>query len=305
MRATPGPVHHSPRPPVPEHESHAGRVHHDHGDGDSGGPARAGDHACLTFSDAEERLDILTAFVTAGLDRGDTVVCYAGDADGLRDELRERTDAAVRVEPSRRLWDDGAGPDATTMVERLAEQLENAGGGLRITVDMCWAAQPQPNAEQLLAFESAVGRLFGAGRLTAICEYDRASFDPVTLAYAARVHPRAVAATVYHEDPVLRICRQHVPPGVRVAGELDHTRAEALTDAMAEAVRLDPDIHLNLNHLRFLDAAPAAVILRTAAGLPASRRMVVTCTEPVERALTMAGAADLPNLRMLVRHAGR
>jgi anti-anti-sigma factor len=90
-----------------------------------------------------------------------------------------------------------------------------------------------------------------------------------------------------------------------VAGELDYTRADALSDALAEAVRLDHDIHLNLNHLRFMDAGAAAVVLRTAAGLPAPRRMVVTCTDPVGRALTMAGAGDVRNLRMLVRDAER
>ena len=67
---------------------------------------------------------------------------------------------------------------------------------------MCWAARPQANAEQVPAFENEVGNLFAEGRLTTVCEYDPESFDPVTLAYAARVHPRTVAAAVYHEDPV-------------------------------------------------------------------------------------------------------
>lgn len=265
---------------------------------------RPGDHACLTFSDPEERLDLLAAFVADGLAQGDTVVCYSDDADGLRKELHERTDSAVRVEPVARLWGD-SGPAARTMVDRLTEELAGAGRRLRITADTCWAARPHANAEQLLAFESEVAGLFQAGRLTAICQYDRESFDPVTLAYAARVHPRTIAAAVYHEDPVVRICRQHVPPGVRVAGELDYTRAEALSDALAEAVRLDRDVHLNLNHLRFIDAGAAGVILRTAAGLPETRRMVVTCTEPVNRTLSTAGAAEIPNLRMLVRHGDR
>jgi hypothetical protein len=70
----------------------------------------AGDHACLTFSDPEERFDILAAFVAAGSARGDKII-----------------------------------------------------------------------------FESMVGKLFADGTVTAICEYDRESFDPVTLAYASRV----------------------------------------------------------------------------------------------------------------------
>ena len=127
----------------------------------------------------------------------------------------------------------------------------------------------------------------------------------MTLGYAARVHPRTVAATVYHEDPVLRICRQHVPPGVRVAGELDYTRGAALSEALAEAVRLDPDVHLNLSALRFIDAGAAAVLLRAAASLPAGRRMVVVCATSVDRTLAAAGAGAVPQLRILVRHGAR
>ena len=273
-----------------------------------------GDHACLTFTDPEERLDILAAFVAAGQSRGERIMCFtdAPDVDGLRAELLDRgleSGRELSVVDSGQLWGGGIGPDAGTMVELLAREMAQADrdgrAGLRITADMCWAARPQANAEQLLVFESEVGRLFAAGRLTAICEYDRDSFDPVTLAYAARVHPRTVAATVYYEDPLLRICRQHVPPGVRVAGELDYARADVLSDALAEAVRLDHDVHLNLNHLRFIDAGAAAVILRTAAHLPESRRMIVVCAEPIERTLTVAGAADVPALRMLVRDGER
>ncbi|MEV4640690.1 MEDS domain-containing protein [Actinoplanes sp. NPDC049548] len=268
----------------------------------------------MTFSDPHERLDILAAFVAAGRERGDKVMCFtdAISVDELRADLLERgLDSGPDVHVARvdRLWGGAAAPEAATMVEVLAQEVRKALGegrsGLRITADMCWAARPQANAEQLLVFESEIGRLFADGQLTAVCEYDRESFDPVTLGYAARVHRRTVAATVYYEDPVLRICRQHVPPGVRVAGELDQARAGVLTDALAEAVRLDPDIHLNLNQLRYLDTGAAAVILRTAATLPAQRRMVVVCAEPIERTLTTAGAADVPALRMLVRHGER
>ncbi|AGL13685.1 hypothetical protein L083_0175 [Actinoplanes sp. N902-109] len=255
-----------------------------------------GDHACLTYTDADERLDLLSAFVDAARARGDRTICYTDDSHGLDSKS---------VVPVQRLWGGGAAPSAETMVELLAHELRTAlrdgHTGLSVTADMCWATRPQANAEQLLVFESEVGRLFEGGRFTAICEYDRAGFDPVTLGYAARVHPRTVAATVYHEDPVLRICRQHIPPGVRVAGELDFTRAEALSNALGEAVRLDRDIHLNLSRLAFIDAAAAAVLLRTAAALPGQRRMVVVCTEQIGRTLRVAGADGVPSLRMLVR----
>jgi hypothetical protein len=279
----------------------------------------SGDHACLTFTDAEERLDILAAFVANGFDQGHKVICYSESVgvDELGVELVGREvpiagplqEGRLSVVPSDRSWAAGGTPNAAEMISHLADEVARAVRegypALRITVDTCWAAGPQAGAEQLLAYESEVGKLFGDGRLTAICQYDRQAFDPVTLAFAARVHPRTVAATVYHEDPVLRICRQHVPPGVRVAGELDYTRAEALSKAPAEAVRLDRDVHLNLNQLRFIDAGAASVILRAAACLPEPRRMFVVCQEPIDRMLTMAGAGDVPGLRMLVRHVDR
>jgi hypothetical protein len=269
-----------------------------------------GDHACLTFSEPQERLDLLAAFVSAGFARDEKVVCYtdAVGVDELRADLRRRgVPAKETVVPSRRLWGEDSAPDAKIMVAGLAEEMARAGRegrtGLRITADMCWAARPQVGAEQLLAFENEVTKLFADGRLTAVCEYDRESFDPVTLAYATRVHPRTVAATVYHEDPVLRICRQHVPPGVRVAGELGHGRADVLRDALAEAVRLDRDVHVNLSSLNLLDAGAAAVIVRTAPSLPPARHMIVVCDDRIGRTLEAAGAPGVPQLRVLIRHA--
>lgn len=269
-----------------------------------------GDHACLTFSDPEERLDLLAAFVAAGFSRGEKVVCYTAGAgvDALQTELRRRgVPAGETVLPSEHLWGAGAAPDSGIMVQALGSELTTAvqegWRGLRITADMCWAAGPQAGAEQLLPFENEVAKLFAEARLTAICQYDRASFDPVTLGYAARVHSYTVAAAVYHDDPVLRICRQHVPPGVRVAGELDLGRAGALRDALAEAVRLDYDVHLNLSQLRALDAGAAGVILRAATGLPRGRHMIVVGDARIHRTLQVAGAHDVPQLRVLMRDA--
>jgi MEDS: MEthanogen/methylotroph, DcmR Sensory domain len=53
------------------------------------------DHACLTFSDAEERLDLVAAFVRDGLRRGQKVVCWT-DAVGPERLVRELADRLVR-----------------------------------------------------------------------------------------------------------------------------------------------------------------------------------------------------------------
>ena len=92
-----------------------------------------------------------------------------------------------------------------------------------------------------------------------------------------------------------------MPPGIRVSGVLDVSRAGALKDALAEAVRLDPDVHLNLGHLRSLDDGAAAVIVRAAAGLPRNRHMIVVGDRPTGRTLRIAGANGVRNLRLLER----
>ncbi|MBB4695924.1 MEDS domain-containing protein [Paractinoplanes abujensis] len=259
-----------------------------------------GDHACLTYTDPEERLDLLAAFVSRGHQLGERVLCFTDDP--VAADMRQRgLPAEETVLPIEELWGVGATPNAAAMVRRLTAERDRSPRGLRITLDMCWAARPQAGAEQLLAFENEVAKLFADGGLTALCEYDREAFDPVTLAYAARTHPRTVTAAVYHEDAELRICRQHVPPGVRVAGTLDVGRSGALQDALAEAVRLDPDVHLNLGHLRSLDDGAAAVIVRAAAGLPRNRHMIVVGDRQAGRTLRVAGAHGVPNLRLLVR----
>ncbi len=63
-----------------------------------------GDHACLTFSDQEERLDIMAAFVGVGLRQGQRVVCFteALTPSGLSAEFVERG-AALGMGSGRRM----------------------------------------------------------------------------------------------------------------------------------------------------------------------------------------------------------
>jgi anti-anti-sigma regulatory factor len=276
-----------------------------------------GDHACLTFSDAEERLDIVAAFVRDGLTMRQKVVCVTESLapDRLVTELLWRAvpaDSSIHrgqlaVRSSDESWLADGALTAAKMIDLLSDQLDAAARegyrGLRVTADMCWATRPLNAVDQLLVFESEVNKLFADGRLTAICQYDRHSFDAVTLAFAAGAHSRAVAATVYHEDPVLRVCRQHSPPGIRLAGEIDFARAELLDHALAESLRLDHHVHVNLAQLRFIDAAAAATIVRAAHSLPPERRMTVVCRGVVRRMLALVGAADAPSLRVLMAHA--
>jgi anti-anti-sigma regulatory factor len=278
-----------------------------------------GDHACLTFSDPDERLDIVAAFVRDGLSGATKVMCVTESIppDQLSAELSERGVPVADALPTAQLmifstdesWLAEGDLTAAKMIELLGRYLDEADkqgyAGLRLSADMCWVNRPIAAADQLPIFESEVGKLFGDGRLTAVCQYDREIFDAVTLAFATATHPRAVAAAVYYEDPVLRICRQHMPPGIRLAGEIDFRHVDELTLALNEALQLDHDFHVNLARLRFVDAAAASAIAHAAQSLPAGRVMTIRCGGPVLRMLRLVGATDLPAVRVVSPHGER
>jgi hypothetical protein len=248
------------------------------------------------------------------LDLGQQVVCYT-DTDSpvkLGDQLAQREIAVataldsgqllVHTVEERWLPDGGFDPDA--LLGMLAAQLADAerGGyaGLRFTSDMSWAIRPVTGVEHLGVYESAVNDLFTDRRLTSICQYDRQHFDAVTLAVVADAHPRAVAAATYHHDPILRICRQYRPRGIRIAGEIDYQAVEPLRTALAEAIRLDHHLHLNLTQLRFMDASIGGEILNTAATLPTGRQVTVRCPPQIAKTLTVLNPQPPAQLRMVI-----
>jgi anti-anti-sigma factor len=273
-----------------------------------------GDHACLTFSDQDERLDLVAAFVRDGLRGSARVMCLTESIapDEFSAELVDRGVPAGEAVPRGQLmifsseesWLANGDLSGLRMVDMIARHIDEAQrlgyGGLRLTADMCWVNRPIAAADQLPVFEEQVDKLFADGRLTAICQYDRELFDAVTLSFAANAHAHTVAAAVYVEDPVLRICRQHSLAGVRLAGEIDYRHVDALQLALNEALSLDHDVHVNLAKLHFIDAAAASTIMQAAVSLPSNRTMTVTCGDPVLRTLRLVGAADV--LRLVRTH---
>jgi anti-anti-sigma regulatory factor len=132
-----------------------------------------------------------------------------------------------------------------------------------------------------------------------LCQYDRDRFDLVTLASVAAYHTRSVATATYHADAVLRICRQYAPPGIRIAGEIDYKAEEPLALALAEAVRLDGDITINMAPLAFIDAFCARMIADTATMLAESRTVTLQCLPEVAGGFARLGLADVPGVRLV------
>ena len=170
-----------------------------------------GDHACLTFSDADERLDIVAAFVRDGLERGDKVVCLTDllRPDELSAELSERG-LPVEATGSGQLevlssvseyiasgtFDPGH--VLSGLRSRIDGALQQGYPGLRISADMVWALRPVDGLEQLMTFELQCTKCRHPRHAGG--QYDRGGLEPSRGGRAA-AHSRAVAAVPITATP--------------------------------------------------------------------------------------------------------
>lgn len=272
------------------------------------------DHACLTFGAQEDLLDLTAAFVRDGLANGCRVVVLsdvpqvglatlgghelAADAAVAAGQVVVVASADGLVGPS----GFSAGRAVGWLRGQLADSRREGYAGIRVALDMSWALQPMTGIEELPVLEEEIAAMVAAAEMSVMCGYDRERFDPVTLALMAPMHSHAVATATYHDDPVLRICRQYVPPGVRLAGELDFLARESLALALGEAIRIDGDITINMTKLSFIDAASTRMILDAAASLGPSRTVVLRCQPPVEARFAQLGGELLPHIILVGGH---
>jgi anti-anti-sigma regulatory factor len=270
------------------------------------------DHACLTFGEPEELFDLTAAFVRDGLSAGLKVVWLSEAGPGpAAAELARR---GIAVAPALAAGQMAAVGFEGHVLSGQAFRARDAMGwlsgqaaacrregfpGLRIAVDMSWALQPVAGVEQLPDFEEGIAAAVADTALSVLCQYDRERFDSVTLATVAAFHTRSVAAATYYADAMLRICRQYAPPGIRLAGEIDHRHAEPLALALAEAIRLEGDITVNMAGLAFIDASCARMILDAARGMAGSRAVVLQCRPPIAARFVLLGAAEMPGVSVV------
>ncbi|GAB3980371.1 hypothetical protein GCM10029978_078250 [Actinoallomurus acanthiterrae] len=291
------------------------------------------DHACLTFGETEELADLTAAFVRDGLAAGSRVVWLSDTPQAAAVELGRRglVTATAPADPPAE-GTAGAGPIAVVdcqegLLAGRAFEVERAVGwlreqvavaqrkgyrGLRVALDMAWALRPIDGIEQLPVFEREIASMVGelatrtasgpgstaetSAALSVLCQYDRERFDPVTLASVTPFHAHSVAAATYHDDELLRICRQYAPPGIRIAGQIDVQAQEALALALSEAIRVDGDITVNMAELTFIDVSITRMILDAARSIADSRRVILKCHPAIESRFVILGAADLPNV---------
>jgi anti-anti-sigma regulatory factor len=267
------------------------------------------DHACLTFGDPEELSDLTAAFVRDGLADGLKVV-WLSDTGPQRaaSELARRGIAVRPAVAAGQMAAAGCegpllsgqafrpGPAVDWLDGQIADCKQEGFPGLRVAVDMSWALRPVTGVGELPDFEERIAAVVAGTPVSVLCQYDRDRFDPVTLASVAGFHTRSVAAATYYADAISRICRQYAPPGIRLAGEIDYNNAEPLALALAEAIRLDGDITVNMTGLAFIDGSCARMILDAARGLGGSRMVVLQCRPQTAARFVLLDAGKVPGV---------
>ncbi|SDD80519.1 MEDS domain-containing protein [Streptomyces prasinopilosus] len=279
-----------------------------------------GDHLCLAFTDDAEQRRVVTAYLTAGLHRGERVVYFA-DRLAPREVLdwlaASGTDPRPAVEGGRLVVttaDDSylatGSFDADGMVaalEREVDQSLTAGcTGFRVSGEMGWALRRVPGADRLAAYETEVNRVFTGRRASAVCQYDARRFAPDRLGHLYDCHPGAVEPEPLHHDGTLRL----VPSfrggrrSLRVVGSVDHRTTDALADALETASAWPGDIQVDMRALEFIDLSGVRALARAAARLEDGRRLHVVELAPLlRRVIGMAGFDEIPALVVTARES--
>ncbi|ROO89661.1 STAS domain-containing protein [Actinocorallia herbida] len=258
---------------------------------------RHGDHLCLAFADESERRDVLTCYLSVGLERGERLLYYTERSapetvkgwlrDAGVDSGKAVADGRLKILPvdASLLASGRFDADATvaTIEREVAESLREGHSGLRLTGEMDWALRDVPGAEKLPAFEEKVGALVAGRRATALCQYDVRRFDADRMTVADQVHPAAATVPALHEDamlqllPVLRDGRREL----RVAGTVDYRTTEVLAEALYTAARWPGDLRLDMSALEFIDLSGVRTIARVAASLEPGRMLYVNDLAPL------------------------
>lgn len=179
-----------------------------------------GTHMCLIYSDNDERLNMISRFLEAGLAGNELVGYFADDLppaetkkallsrmskkmpvdSGTRLDVRKATDVYCprgHFEPEEMLAN----------LRSLCNQAKKEGyASMRASGEMTWALRGIPGSERLVEYEALVNEVIASHPFTPICQYNANLFDGVTLFNILRVHPMMIVRgrvvhNPYYEKP--------------------------------------------------------------------------------------------------------
>jgi hypothetical protein len=164
-------------------------------------------HICLIYDSDEERQEIVSAYLAAGIKQGELVRYFADEtpAQNIFAWLSEKRiefseveegesfqilEAAKAYCPSGR-FEPREVLDA--MVSRYAMADQAGYRGSRVTGEMTWALRAIPGSERLLEYEMGINAVHHKFPHIGMCQYDARLFDGAMLFKVLQVHPYMVA----------------------------------------------------------------------------------------------------------------
>jgi ABC-type transporter Mla MlaB component len=237
------------------------------------GPERA-DHLCWVYEDDGAFDDAAAEFLAGGLARGERVLCVGERViEGLRTSgalpfdlsdliatgavetltLAEAYEAAGPFLPERQL----SFYDAATR-----RALEAGYRGLRVIAEVSDLAADPARRADLVRWEHVADDYAAHGPgFSAMCAY-RADLGAAALTDVAAVHPMVHAPA---EVTPFRLFAE--ADRLVLAGSIDTSSSDRLSQVLAAATVRDGDVVLDLTALEFIDVGACRVVARWAAGL--------------------------------------
>lgn len=230
----------------------------------------AGDHACLVYDTDDRRRDVVLAYLTRGVERGEKLLYVAGgnayDDDIVAEIARVAAPGQLDAVPADAVYPDVF--DAERMVAGFAAAAAAAVGAgypaLRAVGGVPTASLLSAGSRAVGAYERKCDAIFADRTLVSLCEYDcRAVPDDIA---AAALH--AHAGTVYAFGAADESVEVEVEDGdVRVTGWVDFRSVGRLADALIPLVDAGGGVTVDLAACDYVDVAGVRLLLDAAADL--------------------------------------
>jgi hypothetical protein len=164
-------------------------------------------HICLIYDSDEERQEIVSTYLAAGIKQGELVRYFADETPphnilawlsekGIEYSEVEEGESFRILEAAKAYCPSGRFEPRQVldnMVSRYAMARQAGYRGSRVTGEMTWALRAIPGSERLLEYEMGINAIHDVFPHVGMCQYDARLFDGAMLFKVLQVHPYMVA----------------------------------------------------------------------------------------------------------------
>jgi anti-anti-sigma factor len=271
---------------------------------------QAGDHICWTYGSDEEHREVLTRFLTDGLQRNERVLYLARrfTANKVMGYLREAGVAAEEFLRSGQLMfldaeaaylgEGGFQPErmGDAFREAATQAVVDGYRGLRAASETEWLIPEFVSPARFVEYELWVDHIVASLPQIGLCGYDARHSSPEWLQALQAVHPHRITGRSIPQSPFTITSADRGEIVVR--GDVDWTCREAFQLALVAAAACAPqDVVLDLEDLRFIDLSGLRALPGLARALRAEGRTLTlsSLSSVVRRVMHPSAGFELPS----------